>query len=207
MSFLPPMKIFFTFFLICLTVTFACPQTQPILKLDIAKALETPGVCNLSSIAGKVSYVPLEAKPGSFIQNVDRFVISDDFILVADNKVGKVMKFDRTGRYVGDFMVRGNGPKEFNRIDGLDINSKGEILVLKNWSMIDICTKSGDLIKTIPSLVLPDNTAVRVILPDELNHNLDWDFRQRGLVDPATYDIKLYQKLADYGNPVLMMVK
>jgi hypothetical protein len=278
-------------------------------------------------------------------------------------------------------MVRGKGPREFNRIEGLDINSKGEILVLKNWSMIDIYSKAGDLIKTLnyygfdtgrwltddtivlamdylvsrgkiivtldrqgkelsvglfnpvypgknadpvysrlsrcregyyywnqlfdtvftvnfkgevypryslhqgsnhitkediaaglnsdmlvsqqksevtsykefkgkifisaivkryscliefdqatrngftdtktfgirndldkgpyfsAGLVLADGTAVRFILPDEVDHNLHWDFKQPGLVDPATYDIKLFQKLADYGNPVLMMVR
>lgn len=78
-----------------LPVQLAWAQPHPVFRLDVAGALETPGDCKLSSIAGEVRYVPLEAKPGSFIQNIDQYAISDDLILVADNKVGKVMKFDR----------------------------------------------------------------------------------------------------------------
>ena len=140
------MKMKLILLLFFLPVQLAWAQTHPVLRLDVAKALETPGDCRLSSIASDVRYVPLEAKPGSFIQNIDQYAISDDLILVADNKVGKVMKFDRAGKYMGDFMVKGKGPREFNRIDGLDINTKGEILVLKNWSAIDIYSRSGDLI-------------------------------------------------------------
>lgn len=375
------MKILLAFLLLWIPVEIAFPQNRPVMKLDVARAFETEGDCKLSTIASEVRYVSLEAKPGSFIQNITRYAISDDLILVADNEAGKVMKFDRAGKYLGDFMVKGKGPKEFIHIEGLDFNSKGEILVLKNFSGIDIYSKSGDLIQTgnyygfstgrwltddrivlamdylvsrgkmivtldrqgkelsvglsspvsrsensipVPSrisqchegyyyrnelfdtvftinykgevyprcildqgpnhitkedvmsgasekmlntgqksqiisyleykgkilmsaiyrqhicmiefdaitgkgflnpktfgirndidkgppftsgIVLPDGSAVRIITPDELNHDIDWTFKQRGLVDPSTYDIKLYQKLADYGNPVLMIVK
>ena len=358
----------------------AYPQNLPVLRLDVVKALDNPGQIKLSSMASGISYVPMEAKPGSFIQNINCHAICDKYILIADNKAGGVMKFDRKGRYLGDFMVKGKGPKEFSRIDGLDINSKGEILVLKNWSIIDIYSESGDLIKTfeyygfatgrwltddkillimdylvsrgkfivtldrqgkeisvglsrsifpgksprpvisktgripggyfywcelfdtvftidyngkvtpgkiiqkgdgfvktndyitdvvdvkraggknsirsyyeyrdkiyllvganrvsniqefdrktgvgftqsltqsivndldkgpgfLPKTVLPDGSIYQFLMPDELNWFLDYGFKQPRLIPPETYDSTLYRKLADYGNPVLMMVK
>ena len=140
------MKFELSLLLLCIPAQLAWPQAHAVLKLDVAKALETPGDCRLSSIASQVHYVPLEAKPGSFIQNIDQYAISDDLILVADNKVGKVMKFDRAGKYMGDFMVKGKGPGEFTWIYGLDINSAGEILVCKEGSGIDIFGRNGKLI-------------------------------------------------------------
>ena len=127
-------------------VHLAWAQPHPVLKLDVAKALETPGDCKLSSIASEVRYVPLEAEPGSFIQNIDQYAISEDLILVADNQVGKVMKFDRAGHYLGDLMVKGKGPGEFMWIYGLDINSNGEILISKDGSRIEIFGRNGKLI-------------------------------------------------------------
>jgi hypothetical protein len=84
------LKMKFALLMLCLPVQMAWTQPRPVLKLDVAKALETPGDCMLSFIAGEVRYVPLEAKPGSFIQKIDQYAISDDLILVADNKVGRV---------------------------------------------------------------------------------------------------------------------
>jgi hypothetical protein len=79
---LHPLKMKFALLLLCLPFQLAWPQTHPLLKLHVAKALETPGNCLLSSIASEVRYVPLEANPGSFIQNIDQYAISDDLILV-----------------------------------------------------------------------------------------------------------------------------
>jgi hypothetical protein len=141
------MEILFTLMVLCQSVTLAYPQIQPPIRLDIAKAIETTGECKLSSIADEIRYVPLEAKKESFIENIEQYAISNDLILIADKKVGKVMKFDRTGHYLGDMMVKGKGPKEFIQIDGLDFNSRGEILVLKDGSAINIYSENGDLLK------------------------------------------------------------
>jgi hypothetical protein len=140
------MKLFFHFLVMGLSISFAQAQNRPVITLDMARALETPGKCVLSTIASEVRYVPLEAKPGSYIQNIDKYAISKDLILVADNKAGKVMKFDREGKYLGDFMVKGKGPKEFIWIYGIDFNSRGEVLVSKDGSGIDIFSKEGVLI-------------------------------------------------------------
>jgi hypothetical protein len=140
------MTIKISFLLLWLPIQLLLSQTQSPIRVDLEKALETTGECKLSSIASNVQYVPLEAKPGSFIKNVDRYTVSDDLILVADETVGKVMKFDRKGHFLGDFLTKGKGPKEFLSINGLNINSKGEILVLKNNLTIEIFSKSGELI-------------------------------------------------------------
>ncbi len=140
------MTIKISFLLLCLPIQLLSGQTQPPIRLDLAKALETSGECKLSSIAGNVQYVPLEAKPGSFIKKIDRYTVSDDWILVADETVGKVMKFDRKGNFLGDMLTKGKGPNEFLSINGLNINSRGEILVLKNGVTIEIYSKKGELI-------------------------------------------------------------
>lgn len=81
-------------------------QNHPVLKIDVAKALRIPGECKLSAIAKEVRYVPLESIPGSYIKNIKTMAISDDLILIADEEVGKVMKFDQAGKFLGDFMVK-----------------------------------------------------------------------------------------------------
>jgi hypothetical protein len=93
------MKFFVTILSISLSATLAFSQNNPVQNLDVNTALENPGKCMLSSVASKVSYIPLEAKPGSFIKNIDRFTLSDDLI-----KTFKYFGFS-SGRWLTDDMI------------------------------------------------------------------------------------------------------
>jgi hypothetical protein len=59
-----------------------------------------------------------------------------------------------------------------------------------------------------PRKVLPDGSALTFLDPwNDINHYLEYVFKQRELFNPGAYDVSLFQKLSDYGNPVLMFVK
>jgi hypothetical protein len=124
-------------------------QEFPFYRLDVAGALKTPDKCKLSLVAREIRYVPLEAKPGSFLKTVDYYAISDDFVVVADNDLGKILKFSRSGKFLGTIMSKGLGPLEFTSVHGLDLNSRGDLLIFKNWRVIDIYNSKDDKIRTI----------------------------------------------------------
>lgn len=121
-------------------------QNNPPYRIDVPKSLATPGNKNLSSIAREIRYIPLEAKPGSYLKKVDLSLVCGDFILIYDETSDALKQFDLNGRFLGDFMKKGKGPGEFISINSLDINDKGEILVFKDDYNVEIYDKARQLI-------------------------------------------------------------
>ncbi len=133
-------------------------QIIPPYRIDVPKSLATPGNKNLSSIAREIRYIPLEAKPGSYLKKVDLSLVCGYFILIYDETSDALKQFDLNGRFLGNFMKKGKGPGEFISIWSLDINDKGEILVFKDGYTVEIYSKARQLINHFSTKVFA-NTA------------------------------------------------
>lgn len=101
----------------------------------------------MSDVFSDISYIPLEAKEGSFVERIDHLVVDDDFILVHDRKHKKLLQFNAQGKFVKEFMKFGRGPGEFFEITAVDFNDKKEVLVLRNGQFVDIIDREGGVLK------------------------------------------------------------
>ncbi|HBB93140.1 MAG TPA: hypothetical protein DC042_15855 [Bacteroidales bacterium] len=142
----PKKIVFIVLSVLLLAIAAAEAQDNPPYRIDVPKSLATAGNKNLSSIAREIRYIPLEAKPGSYLKKVDLSLVCGDFILIYDETSDALKQFDLNGRYLGNFMKKGKGPGEFISIYSLDINDKGEILVFKEGYTVEIYSKSRQLI-------------------------------------------------------------
>lgn len=140
-----PGSIILFFSTLTLTWSQTNPVNYPIYHIDLPSALETPGDIRLSSFGKQIRYIPFEAKQGSYLKQINEFLIADDFILIYDAPGKALKKFDLAGNYLHEFMTWGRGPGEFASIGSLDLNQAGEILVLKDGYAIEIYDKSGQL--------------------------------------------------------------
>jgi len=65
---------------------------------------------DLSEIAEKVEYIPLETTGNILIDQIWDFVVTKDFIFILDS--WKILKFTKDGKYVKELFKVGNGPGE-----------------------------------------------------------------------------------------------
>lgn len=110
---------------------------------------------NLSDVFPDFSYTLLEATKGSYIGKIGMLFMDQNIILVYENKANELLRFSKDGRFVGEFMTRGNGPGEFIEITSIDGNGNRELLILRNGEYIDIMDYEGHLLKSLRLSVTP----------------------------------------------------
>jgi sugar lactone lactonase YvrE len=94
------------------------------------------------------------ADPASFYQPNDVITLPNGDILVAEghsdaeNISNRIVRFDRTGKYVGQFGTRGSGPGEFIQPHGLALDSQGNLLVGdRSNNRVQMLTTDGKFIR------------------------------------------------------------
>lgn len=65
---------------------------------------------DLSFIAEKIEYIPLQTNDTILIEYFDNYVITDDRIFIENN--GLISVFDSDGNYINNLFTRGRGPEE-----------------------------------------------------------------------------------------------
>jgi hypothetical protein len=78
------------------------------IHLNISEAI-TDSI-DLSLIAEKVEYIPLQATDSSMLNYIDRFCITKDYFFIEEG--GCVLKFDKNGQYIKRLYKIGRGPGE-----------------------------------------------------------------------------------------------
>jgi len=119
------------------------------------KEIYVPGIIdhkielNLSDVFPEFNYTLLETTKGSYIGKIGMLFIDQNLLLIYDSPSKKLLRFSKDGRFVGEFMTRGNGPGEFIEITSIDGNGKGLLLILRNGAFIDIMDYEGHMVKTL----------------------------------------------------------
>lgn len=112
MSMVKQIKIFGSIFLILLLQSCSekaenkilFPKTIHLNLTDICDSL------NLSEIAEKVEYVPLQTVDNALLSSILNFSVTDDYFFIKNES--DVMIFDKKGKYLSNLFVVGNGPGE-----------------------------------------------------------------------------------------------
>ncbi len=125
------------------------PQIVPPVEIYVPHVIDKKIRLNLSDLFPEYSYTLLETKEGAYIGKIDMLFMDKDLILVYDEHSNKLLRFTKSGGFVGEFMKYGKGPGEFFEIRSIDGMGNGELLVLKNGQYIDIMNYAGNIINTI----------------------------------------------------------
>jgi hypothetical protein len=139
--------------LLLFTLTFVSlhlnSQVVPPKEIYVPEILDHKIAMNLSDVFPDFSYTLLEATNGSYIGKIEMLFMDQNLILVYESMAKKLLRFSKDGRFVGEFMRRGNGPGEFIEIKSIDGNGNGALLILRNGQYIDIMDYEGHLVKTL----------------------------------------------------------
>ena len=104
-------------------------------------------------------------------QNPTSIEFSDDNLYVADSENSRVLVLNTNGQYVAKWGSFGNGPGQFNQINGIDVDSNGNIWV----------ADSGKRIQKFESLSKIEQTAI----PEWIKNNSAW--WAEGQIDDETF--------------------
>ena len=100
---------------------------------DSVLVLEPPmrkGAFNYDSIIDSVFYLPLSTNDTVLISNISDIKIWKNTIFIADYKLSKIFSFDFSGNIIGCIDACGDGPEEYRRINGFDIDRRNDLLYL-----------------------------------------------------------------------------
>ncbi|MCG8474307.1 MAG: 6-bladed beta-propeller, partial [Cytophagales bacterium] len=94
--------------------------------------------------ADSVKFIPLETSEDCLIGNVDKFMVSEERIFVADMKIGNALFiFDNEGRLIKKYAAHGKGSKEFQgKIQDFDV--KDQIFLVTDAHEVICLSLDGD---------------------------------------------------------------
>ena len=99
-------------------------------KIDLNNPILGEGNLNLSDIAGKIKYVPLETNKDCLIKSINAIKIAGSYIYVSTP--GQLLLFDNSGRFIRRIGYEGNGPGEYNTIADIAVDSDDGSVYLIN---------------------------------------------------------------------------
>ena len=98
--------------------------SQDVVKI-VVDPNDTPrGECKLSDLAESIEYIALETNDKCLIGRVNKFDISENYIVIYCYKSNSIYLFNRTGRFICQVGQYGSGPGDFLGVDGLFIDEK-----------------------------------------------------------------------------------
>lgn len=114
--------------------------------VDIAGNLDKRDELPLSRLADELEYIPLETSDHSLLGNDNNIALTDSFIFVSDPQ--KLLKFDRSGKFISQIGANGRGPGEYVYIYDIETdNEMGYVYVLAYPNML-IYKTSGAFLRS-----------------------------------------------------------
>ena len=121
------------------------------------------------------------------------FFPNGDFLVADGYKNGRIVRFDKTGKYLMEFGTRGRAPGQFTQVHGVAIDAKGRILTADRGNhRIQIFDQSGKLLDLWPNIEFPDDMAVTNdgfvwVADGEVQKMLKFDMNGKLLYSWGTY--------------------
>jgi hypothetical protein len=108
---------------------------------------------NLSEIAERVEYIPLQTTDSSMMEYIDDFIITHDYIFIKDGL--KVLKYDKNGRFIRSMFNVGRGPEEAFPVC-FTVDEVGKLVyVFDRNKYVKIYDYNGKYQNTIKKLINP----------------------------------------------------
>lgn len=161
---------------------------------DSLLVLEPPmqkGAFNYDSIIDNVSYLPLSTNDTVLISTISDIKIWKNIIYIADYKLGKIFSFDSDGNIIGYIDAIGEGPEQYKRICGFDIDKKNDLLYLLDGDLgkIHVYDTSLNFCRIIK---LPVSCVDHLVLYDDNRFYLERGLREHDDNDDKTPNLIFY---------------
>jgi hypothetical protein len=155
-------KVLLSTFLICiLNQTFS-----QIIQVDLL-AQPDKEMKNLSDIASKVEYIPLQTSESSLTGFIYGITITGNRIYI--NALNRILCFDKSGNYIYNLNKNGRGPDEYTSITDFDVNQERKIMIILDNKKILEFQDTGRGFTFIKSLNLKDSPSNIDFSPDLKN--------------------------------------
>ncbi len=152
------------FLALILLLVLAVSCTEPVKKsegltvLDLSQDINVESKLTLSQIATDINYTKLESNPDCFINRIDQYSITDNYILIYDQSPPKVLLFDRQGKFIRKIGNIGKGPGEYNRPSDVHISRDEKFILVMDWLKVMRFGFDGKLIGETKLPVFARNT-------------------------------------------------
>lgn len=162
---------------------------------------------NIFDIGKIKKAVKLETKDNSLIGNIDKVICdkNEDFYVADYDSSKKVFRFDKKGNFIRSYGKIGQGPGEYNSIEGFALDSESNLFLLGNYKLIKF-DKNGKLLKEIRIkyfsgyiIIVNDLIYIFILRYRDIPRNkkailiLDTNFKKVGEI--GTYDKRLEKYL------------
>ncbi len=151
------MSLKFSTLVILLIFVVSCSQPDKnstnLIVLDLSQDMNVESKLTLSQIATDINYTRLESNPDCFIKRIDQYSITDNYILICDQSLPKVLLFDRRGKFIRNIGNIGKGPGEYNRLGDVRISRDEKFILIMDFLKVMRFGFDG---KLIGETTLPD---------------------------------------------------
>jgi len=100
----------------------------------------------ISGFIDSCEYVKLETNDRSIFSGIDELRVSDKYIGIMSK--GRVLIFDRNGRFINDIDRKGQGPNEYINLADILLDGDKVLLLSEYPGKIIECTVDGDVLNT-----------------------------------------------------------
>ena len=140
----------FSALIILLSLAVSCSQpvknSKDLIVLDLSQDLTVESKMTLSQIATDINYIKLESNPDCFIQKIEQWSITGNYILVYDMRQPKVLLFNRQGKFLRNISQKGSGPGEFFRPYDVRITKNEKYVLISDIKKVIRFDLDGKLI-------------------------------------------------------------
>lgn len=147
------MKIYNFSIIIIYFLIYSCGSPEVIQNkfssINIADNIGKGYILNLSEIAEKIDYIPLETNNFSMIEEIRSIFYSSDHFIIRSivSETEKIYIFDKDGKTFSVINKKGRGPDEYTMIYSIDVNK--DTLTILSVNKINEYTFNGKLIRSI----------------------------------------------------------
>jgi hypothetical protein len=122
------------------------PSLSPVFKININVSQGSRQDLDLSTIASEIEYIPLETAENCLLGNENNIALTDSFIFVSDPQ--KLLKFDRSGKFISQIGANGRGPGEYLYVYDIETDNEKGLVYLLSYPNLLIYRTNGRFIRS-----------------------------------------------------------
>lgn len=145
MGFLRPIQKKFdmkkNIFILLFIIIYSCQKSnsgnENTIVVNLSESLDKREKLNLSVIASRIKYIPLESSEECWISNIFQIKLTNKHIYVLDDIQNTLFQFDLNGKFKRKIGRRGNGPDEYNQLSNFGVtipNQNTETICVTDYS-------------------------------------------------------------------------
>ena len=98
---------------------------------DVDAIRNSNKVFNVEDSGLKFSYIPLEMSDSSLVGDIEKILLTKDYIIVRSNEL--IFRFDYTGKFIRRIGTQGDGPGQYKSIWDVSVDESEQRLFLADY--------------------------------------------------------------------------